>query len=126
MRNILVFLVIVICAVIPISAQTELDLKQYFEGRHVTLRSDFRKPGVIRVGPPTTYLKEGLRTEEVLRLLGKPVATSERVEQGLVVTTYEFLRGGSRILVADFVSDALVRSRIETRGKNMQAEGANF
>jgi len=126
MRNILVFLVVVICAVIPISAQTELDLKQYFEGRHVTLRSDFRKPGVIRVGPPTTYLKEGLRTEEVLRLLGKPVATSERVEQGLVVTTYEFLRGGSRILVADFVSDALVRSRIETRGKNMQAEGANF
>ena len=126
MRNILVFLVIVICAVIPVSAQTELDLKQYFEGRHVTLRSDFRKPGVIRVGPPTTYLKEGLRTEEVLRLLGKPVATSERVEQGLVVTTYEFLRGGGRILVADFVSDALVRSRIETRGKSMQADGLNF
>jgi hypothetical protein len=126
MRNILVFLVVAIWAVIPVSAQTKLDLKQYFEGRHVTLRSDFRKPGVIRVGPPTTYLKEGLRTEEVLRLLGKPVATSERVEQGLVVTTYEFLRGGGRILVADFVKDALVRSRIETRGKNMQADGPNF
>ena len=87
---------------------------------------DSRKPRVIRVGPPTTYVKEGLRTEEVLRLLGKPVATSERVEQGLVVTTYEFLRGGGRVLVADFVSDALVRARIETRGKSMQADGINF
>ena len=87
---------------------------------------DSRKPRVIRVGPPTTYVKEGLRTEEVLRLLGKPVATSERLEQGLVVTTYEFLRGGGRVLVADFVSDALVHSRIETRGKSIQADGINF
>ncbi len=105
MRNFLFLVVVVICAVTPVSAQTELSLKQYFEGisyRYVA--GDFKKPRVIRVGPPTTYLKEGLRTEEVLRLLGKPVATSERVEQGLVVTTYEFLRGGGRVLVADFVS----------------------
>ena len=71
--------------------------------------------GVIRVGPPTTYLKEGLRTEEVLRLLGKPVAISERSEKDLVVTTYEFRRGEGRILIAEFVSGVLVRSRTETR-----------
>ena len=127
MRNFLFLVMVVICAVTPVSAQTELSLKQYFEGisyRYVA--GDFKKPRVIRVGPPTTYLKEGLRTEEVLRLLGKPVATSERVEQGLVVTTYEFLRGGGRVLVADFVSDALVRSRIETRGKSKQTHGLNF
>jgi hypothetical protein len=127
MRNFLFLVLVVICAVTPVFAQTELSLKQYFEGisyRYVA--GDSRKPRVIRVGPPTTFVKEGLRTEEVLRLLGKPVATSERVEQGLVVTTYEFLRGGGRVLVADFVSDALVHSRIETRGKSMQADGLNF
>ena len=78
---------------------------------------DLRKPGVVRVGPPTTYLKEGLTTEEVLRLLGKPSAVSERVEQGMVVTTYEFPRGEDRILIAEFTGDALVRTRIETRSQ---------
>jgi hypothetical protein len=81
------------------------------------IRIDNRKPGFVRVGPSTTYLKEGLRTEEVFRLLGKPLSVSERMEQGFVVTTYEFARGAGRILVAEFVNDALVRSRIETREK---------
>ena len=83
--------------------------------RYITV--DNRKPGFVRVGPSTTYLKEGLRTEEVFRLLGKPLSVSERMEQGFVVTTYEFARGAGRILVAEFVNDALVRSRIETREK---------
>jgi hypothetical protein len=133
MGKVLIFMMVVICAVATASAQTELDLKQYFEGRHVTLKMNglsyfrqvsyryvaggLRKSGVVRVGPPTTYLKEGLTTEEVLRLLGKPSAVSERVEQGLVVTTYEFPRGEDRILFAEFTSDALVRTRIETRSQ---------
>ena len=110
MRNILVLIMVLICAVVTVSAQTEADLKRY-------IAIDNRKPGFVRVGPSTTYLKEGLRTEEVFRLLGKPLSVSERMEQGFVVTTYEFARGAGRILVAEFVNDALVRSRIETRDK---------
>ena len=49
--------------------------------------------------------------------LGEPSTVSERVEQGLVVTIYEFPRGEGRILIAEFISDALVRTRIETRSQ---------
>lgn len=75
---------------------------------------DFR-PGVVRVGPRTTYLKEGLRTDEVVRLLGKPASISEGNENGITVTTYMFQRGEGRVIIADFVSGVLVRSRTETR-----------
>ena len=119
MRNILVLIMVVTCAVVTVSAQTEGSLP-----RPVTI--DNRKPGFVRVGPSTTYLKEGLRTEEVFRLLGKPLSVSERVEQGFVVTTYEFARGADRILVAEFVNDTLVRSRIETREKIGRSDGHNF
>ena len=40
MRNFLFLVVVVICAVTPIFAQTELSLKQYFEGKYVTLIID--------------------------------------------------------------------------------------
>lgn len=76
---------------------------------------------MVRVGPTTTYLKEGLTTEEVLRLLGEPANISEHIEDGLVVTTYEFPRGAERVLVAQFVSGALVSYRIETRAEIAQA-----
>ena len=71
--------------------------------------------GVVRFGPRSTYLKEGLRTQEVLRLLGQPALVSERTEDGAIVTRYEFDRSEGRIIVAEFVSDALVRSRTETK-----------
>jgi hypothetical protein len=71
--------------------------------------------GVVRFGPRTTYLKEGMRTQEVLRLLGQPSLVSEQTEDGAVVTRYEFDRSEGRIIVAEFVSDALVRSRTETK-----------
>jgi hypothetical protein len=73
------------------------------------------KPGVVRVGPRTTYLKEGLSSEEVVRLLGKPVSISERNDKGVVVTTYEFQRGEGRMLIAEFENGLLVRSRTESR-----------
>jgi hypothetical protein len=73
------------------------------------------KAGIVRVGPPTTYLKEGLTSEEVIGLLGNPIASSERDERGVKVTTYEFQRGANRILVAEFVKGTLVSSRTETR-----------
>ena len=100
MSRVLFLVTIVICASVSVSAQTKYDATRV-------------KPGVVYVGPPTTYLKEGLRTQDVVRFLGKPTAISERRENGLVVTTYEFPRGGDRVLIAEFVNDALVRSRIE-------------
>ncbi|MEP6741676.1 MAG: hypothetical protein ABJB61_04185 [bacterium] len=75
------------------------------------------KASVVRVGPVTTFLKEGLSTEQVVRLLGEPSAIFERKQEDLIVTTYEFPRGAGRVLIAEFVSDALINSRIETRAQ---------
>ena len=71
--------------------------------------------GVVHVGPRTTYLKEGLKTREVVKLLGEPSAVTERLEAGRAVAVYEFKRGEGRVLIAEFVGDALVSSRTETR-----------
>ena len=71
--------------------------------------------GVVHLGPRTTYLKEGLKTEEVVRLLGTPANVSERTQGGKVVSTYEFDRGEGRFLIAEFVGDRLITSRTETR-----------
>ena len=80
-------------------------------------------PSVVRLGPPTTYLSAGLSTREVVRLLGQPVAVSERSEQDRVVTTYEFSRSAGRVIVAEFVGGLLVRSQTETRGQVIQVNG---
>ena len=141
MSKFLVFVMVIMSAAVTVSAQTENDLKRHFEGKQVTLKIDMpatndgvlrqisyeyaapgsRKIGVVRVGSPTTYLKRGLTTEEVLQVLGQPAGISKRVEDGGVVTTYEFRRGGERVLVAEFVHDMLVRSRTETREQVAQA-----
>jgi hypothetical protein len=71
--------------------------------------------GVVHLGPRTTYLKEGLKTEEVVRLLGAPSTISERKQGGRVISTYEFPRGEGRVLIAEFVGDTLITSRTETR-----------
>jgi hypothetical protein len=71
--------------------------------------------GVVHLGPRTTFLKEGLTTEDVFRLLGEPSARSNRNENGKMVATFEFQRGEGRVLVADFVENALIGSRIEMR-----------
>jgi hypothetical protein len=73
------------------------------------------KPGIVRVGPTTTYLKEGLSTEQVIRLLGTPSAIYESTKNNSTVTTYEFPRAEGRVLIAKFVGNALIDSRIETR-----------
>ncbi|HKP46030.1 MAG TPA: hypothetical protein VJT50_05470 [Pyrinomonadaceae bacterium] len=78
-------------------------------------RAPSHKASVVRVGPTTTYLKEGLSTEQVVRLLGEPVRVTERTEQNSVVTTYEFRRAEGRILVAEFVNNILRNSRVESR-----------
>jgi hypothetical protein len=143
MRKLFTIAVIVISAVVCASAQTRLDQTGFADATGARLKADLVaaeteafqprtsysypvddfKPGVVRVGPRTTYLKEGLRTDEVVRLLGKPASISERSENGVVVTTFEFQRGEGRVIIAEFVSGVLVRSRTETRDeKGMQAD----
>jgi hypothetical protein len=74
-----------------------------------------RAPGVLRLGPSTTYLKNGLKTDEVLRLLGRPATVSERAQGDALFTTYTFERGAGRLLVAEFEDGMLVSSRTEAR-----------
>lgn len=69
---------------------------------------------VLRVGPSTTYLKNGLRTDEVLRLLGRPVSVEERREGGKVLATYTFERSEGRVFVAEFEDGLLVSSRTQS------------
>lgn len=68
--------------------------------------------GVVHIGPRNTYLKPGLSIEQVIKLLGEPSSVSERNEGGMVISTYEFHRSDGRVLIADFVDNALMDSRI--------------
>ena len=135
MHKTLSILVVIIATMVSVSAQSRQDRIRFSEDKGASLKldpsateteaffpgtaysypvQDF-KPGVVQVGPRTTYLKEGLRTDEVIRLLGKPASISERSESNIIVAIYEFHRGEGRILVAEFVNDLLVSSRSETR-----------
>jgi hypothetical protein len=74
-------------------------------------RDTARGPGVLRVGPSTTYLKKGLKAYEVVRFLGWPLSGSERREGDLRLATYTFARGEGRVLIAEFENDSLVTFR---------------
>lgn len=81
-----------------------------FSARDLTVLSQapypyLAKQGVIRVGTQTTYLKNGLKTLEVVGLLGEPVTRYTRDDQGTAVTTLEFNRSGGRVLVAEFIGN---------------------
>lgn len=69
---------------------------------------------VLRLGPTTTYLKNGLSTEEVVRLLGKPTSVSKRQEGNKLLSTYTFSRSEGRVLIAEFENGVLTGSRTET------------
>ena len=135
MRKLLSIVIVMMAASVWVSAQTGPERMKFSENKTATLKRDAAateteafyphtsysypvedfKPGVVQVGPRTTYLKAGLRTDEVVRLLGKPASISERSENEIVITTYEFARGEGRMLIAEFVDGVLVRSREETR-----------
>jgi hypothetical protein len=69
---------------------------------------------VLRLGPTTTYLKNGLSVDEVVKLLGKPSAISQRLEGNSLITIYIFPRSQSRVLIAQFENGLLTDSRTET------------
>jgi hypothetical protein len=90
--------------VVKTNAQTETERKQVLrvvDGR------------VLRVGPTTTYLKNGLSTGEVVRLMGKPATITERREGARLFTTYTFSRSEGRVFVAEFENGLLTSSRTE-------------
>jgi hypothetical protein len=72
-----------------------------------------RAARVLRVGPSTTYLKNGLSLNEVVMLLGKPASRSERLAGDVRLTTCVFPRSEGRVLVAEFENGLLVASRTE-------------
>lgn len=124
--------ILIMTAILSVSAQSRQDGIRFAEDKGATLKIDITteseaffpgtsysypvenfKPGVVQVGPRTTYLKEGLRTEEVVRLLGKPASICERTENNVATAIYEFQRGEGQTLIAEFVNGVLVRSRLE-------------
>lgn len=150
MRKVLGIVVMMVAAMVTVSAQSGPGAREdaaqkqarYSESKVVTLKVDLPatapeafspstafsysgedfKPGVVQVGPRTTYLKEGLTTDEVVRLLGKPAAISERTDDDVIVTVYEFTRSEDRVLIAEFEKGALVRSAMQTRRQVAQAD----
>ncbi len=102
----MVIIIALLIAVVNVSAQTVHTRKS---GKRVYQTS------AIRIGPPTTYLKEGLTVEQVIRVLGEPINVSQRDEQALTIRTLQFQRGANRVLIAEFVNDTLVGSRTEKR-----------
>ena len=135
MRKAFSIAVVMISVMVGVSAQTRANRTGYAEAGTVRLKTDIPateaeafsphtsysysiddfKPGVVRVGPRTTYIKEGLSTDEVVSLLGTPSLISEHNENSIAVTTYEFQRSTERVIIAEFVSGVLVRSWTETR-----------
>jgi len=93
------------------------DAEKYFAQLQQSSKqaAGFVRNRVVHLGPRTTYLKQGLSTEQVRKLLGEPSSVVERSEGGKLVSTYEFPRGDGRVLITEFAGDALVESRTETR-----------
>ena len=75
----------------------------------------FVRKGVVHVGPGTTYLKQGLKPDDVISLLGTPTSISESKREGRPVLVYEFQRSGDRVLIAEFLDGNLISSRTKPR-----------
>ena len=137
MRKVFSIIIVITSAVISISAQTKLERRHHSEVASMAAKTDTSvsevgngafyprtsynypledfKPGVVRVGPRTTYLKDGLRIDEVIRLLGKPLSITERIEQNASLKVYIFQRSEGQVLIAEFENGLLVRSYSELR-----------
>lgn len=122
MKKIFSLFAIVILTGIAVSAQTRSKgefnpsprVKSESKRIVVTHKSVKNDPRVLRVGPSSTYLRNGLSIDDVIRVLGKPETVSEKQDGNLSLATYTFTRSEGRILVAEFKNSVLVNSRIET------------
>src|SRR3982751_6075662 len=96
--------VIVIASTLGVSAQTGPKTDSH------------RRSGVVEIGPRSTYLREGLKLEAVLRVLGEPTSMSERNENRVTVRIYVFARGEGRTLTAEFINNVLVHYQTQETG----------
>ena len=87
-------------------------LRQKREGGRASL--------VVKLGPSTTYLKNGLNLSEVVRLLGQPASASEERDGERHIMTCRFTRSGGRVLVAEFEDGLLIDSRTESNESLVQ------
>lgn len=123
MKKFFSLIAIVLFSVVAVSAQTRVkgsfsDLQRSrrsgVEKRAANHRAaKFQDARAFRLRPSSIYLKNGLSTDEVLRLLGTPTSVSERQEGSAHLATYIFQRSEGRIFVADFENGVLVNSRTE-------------
>lgn len=114
---------IVLLSAIAVSAQTKVRAEAEAGARSpeeakgtVTVKRSVRKndPRILRVGPSTTYLKNGLSIDDVVGVLGEPMSSSERQDGKILLTTYLFERSEERVLVAEFENGLLVSSHTGT------------
>lgn len=124
MKKTFILSAIILCAGFGTAARAEVGARRPADKRDRVATPPASR--VVRVGPRSTYLKEGLSTEDVLRMVGRPSDVFERFEDGKSVMVYVFERGENRVLVAEFVEGRLVRSRIESRAEGERAESVNF
>jgi hypothetical protein len=68
----------------------------------------------LKLGPSTTYIKNGLSYPEVVRFLGQPSSVSERQDGQLRLTTLTFARSQGRVLVTEFADGVVISSRTES------------
>ena len=123
MNKFLSLIAIILLTFVAASAQTETASKRDSKVKYKRAVPGQKVAAVINLGPPTTYLKEGLSTELVVRLLGRPETVAQRVNsEGRAVTAYEFTRGAGRVLVAEFVNGALVGTRVEPRSQQVRLD----
>lgn len=133
MKKVLVIISILFASALCASAQTTAGVslsssrqtaKVEKKASAASRQKETRGPAVIRVGPSTTYLKNGLRPNDVVRFLGRPATVSERRDGELSFATYIFARSGGRILVAEFENGVLVNSYTEagqTAARNIES-----
>jgi hypothetical protein len=111
------FIAIILLSAAAVSASTAVvERSNGKEEKSASKRSDNgvrRSSRVLRIGPSTTYLKNGLSINEVLRLLGQPASKSERMDADVRLATYTFPRSEGRVLIAEFENGVLVASRTE-------------
>ena len=69
---------------------------------------------VVQVGPRSTYLREGMDQDDVLRLLGEPASISSRNSDEGIVSVYEFRRSNGRTLITEFAAGKLISYRTES------------
>jgi hypothetical protein len=120
MKKFLILIVSLLISAVAVSAQAVTKGDHHRGGEEEKSaaagsgKSKSRASLVVKLGPSTTYVKNGLSFEEVVKLLGQPVSVSERQDGSARLAAYTFVRSGGRVFVAEFADGVLVSSRTES------------